>query len=288
MAITMADIRALREKTQAPIGDCKTALEATGGDLEKAVDELRKKGLSVMVKRSDKEADQGLIAAYAEGKAGTLVEVCAETDFVARNEMFQGFVDELVKAAHANAVSSRDDLLSMSFRGVTVQDVLADLVGTIRENISLGRVQRLDVSSGCVGAYIHDKASSFGGRIGVLVALESSSESEEVAGFAKKLCMHVAANKPTFCFETDMDAESVSREKALAEEKARASGKPDNIVEKIVEGRMRAFAEATVFVKQNFLFDTSMSVEKAVEALGGSVGGSVTLVGFQSFAIKGS
>ena len=288
MAVSIDKIKALRARTQAPFGDCKAALEAVDGDVEKAIDELRKKGLSLMVKRADKQAAQGLIGAYASGASGVLCEVCAETDFVARNELFQEFVDSLAQLAHEKGIESREELLKTSYKSATVHDALADIVSTIRENISLGQVLNMRVTEGCVGSYIHDRASRFGGRIGVLVGLESAGDQAVLADFAKKLCMHVAASKPAFCFEKDIDEDSLKRERDLAEEKARASGKPEHILEKIIEGRMKAYAEATVFVKQPFLFDTGKSVAEAVKDFEKEVGCSVELIGFESFAIKGA
>ena len=288
MTVTLDDIRALRERTHAPMGDCKAALEATGGDVEKAVDELRKKGLSLMVKRGDKEAVQGLIGTYAEGTSGVLVEVSTETDFVARNDMFKVFVDDVTKLAHAHGAESAEDLETVAYKSGTVKDALAEIVGTIREKITFGRVQRLSVTQGCVGAYTHDRASNYSGRIGVLVALESQANAASLSEAAKKLCMHVAANKPQFCFEEDIDQESLARERALAEEKARTSGKPEHILDKIIEGRMKAYAETVAFAKQAYLFDTSKTVEEAVNALKDEVGAPVNLTGFASLAIKGS
>ena len=288
MTVTLEDIKALRARTHAPVGDCKAALEAVGGDLEKAVDELRKKGLSLMVKRGDKEAAQGLVGAYASGNTGVIVEVSAETDFVARNEMFQEFVDSVTQLAYEKGAASVQDLEAATYKGGTVKDALAELVATIRENITFGRVQRLEVSSGCVGAYTHDKASRYGGRIGDLVALESQSSSDALADVAKKLCMHVAANKPEFCFEQDIDKDSLKRERALAEEKARASGKPEHILEKIIDGRMKAYAETVVFIKQPYLFDSGKTVEEMVSSLKEETGAPVELKGFSSFSIKGS
>lgn len=288
MTVTLDSIRALRERTHAPMGDCKAALEATGGDIEKAVDELRKKGLSLMVKRGDKDAVQGLIGTYADGTSGVLVEVSTETDFVARNDMFKSFVDDVTKLAHAHGVESAEDLEKVPYKSGTVKDALAEIVGTIREKITFGRVERLSVTKGCVGAYTHDRASDHSGRIGVLVALESQAEAESLSDAAKKLCMHVAANKPQFCFEEDIDAEDLAREKALAEEKARSSGKPEHILEKIIEGRMKAYADTVVFTKQPYLFDTSQTVNEAVQALKGEVGAPVDMKGFAILAIKGS
>jgi len=282
--IALEDIKALREKTHAPMSDCKSALEAVGGDLEKAVDELRKKGLALMVKRGDKEASQGLVGAYASGAEGVLVEVRAETDFVARNDKFQKFVDDMTELAFEHKCQSAEDLEKVIYAGDTVKAALADLVGSIRENITFGRVKYLSVKSGSVGSYVHDKASMRAGRIGVLVAISAPSCTNDLEDLAKKMAMHVAASKPVFCFDADVDQDSIAREKALAEERARESGKPEHILPKIIEGRMAAYMDTVVFARQSYLFDSSKTVMESVSA---SQDGA-RLEGFASLAIKGS
>ncbi len=286
--VSMNLVKELRERTHAPMTDCKKALEATDGNVEDAVDFLRKQGLALMVKRGERDASEGLVGAYAEGSAGVLVVLGSETDFVARNEVFQGFVEKVTMAAFQNKCEDVAALEAVVIDGKTVKDMLAELVSSIRENIVLKAVRYFAVSSGSVVAYVHDKASQYAGKIGVLAAVNAEKgDSSDLREFAKKIAMHIAASNPLFAFKEDVDSASLERERVLAEEKAKESGKPDNIVEKMVEGRMRVYYETVVLALQPFLFENSQNVMTAVQDFGKTSGDNLSLAGFVCLKVKG-
>lgn len=285
--ISMMLVKDLRERTHAPMTDCKKALEACEGNIEDAVDFLRKQGLTLMVKRGGREASEGLVGVYAEGSSGVVVVLGSETDFVSRNEVFQKFVDDLTDVAFQNKCQTVEELESALWDGATVKDRLAALVSSIRENIVIKAVKFLQVESGVVAAYVHDKATSKAGKIGVLAAVNSKQgASAALLEFAKTVAMHIAASKPLFAFQKDIDEASEARERALAEEKAKESGKPDAIVAKMVEGRMRVYYETVVLAMQPFLFDNAKSVQDAVVSFGKENGDETSLAGFACLKIK--
>jgi elongation factor Ts len=283
--ITAALVKELREKTGAGMMDCKKALSETGGDLEAAVDWLRKKGLSAAAKKAGRVAAEGLIGVAAEGKLGAVVEVNSETDFVARNEGFQGFVREVARLALQS--DDVEKLKAAQFPGSTrnVGDELTHLVATIGENMNLRRAKRLEVGSGAVISYVHNQVGPGLGKIGVLVALESSGDPAKLAAAGRPLALHVAAANPLFLDVASVDPAALEREKEVLREQARASGKAENIIEKMVEGRLRKYYEETVLLEQISVLDQETRISKLVEQIGKEVGAPVQVKGFVRFAL---
>ncbi|KAA5604485.1 elongation factor Ts [Roseospira marina] len=282
--ITASMVKDLREKTGAGMMDCKKALNETDGDLEAAVDWLRKKGLAAAAKKAGRVAAEGLIAVKATGTRGAVVELNAETDFVARNDTFQ----ELVETLGDLVLTEGDDLEALKDKaypgtGRTVGEELTHQVATIGENMNLRRAQVLEVGNGLVSAYVHNAARPGLGRIGVLVALESEGDAAKLAELGKNLAMHVAAASPQFLNRTQVDADALDRERAVLTEQARASGKPDNIIEKMVEGRLRKYYEEVCLLDQIYVMDNESKVEKVVEAAAKDIGAPIALTGFVRF-----
>lgn len=283
--ITAALVKDLREKSGAGMMDCKRALTETGGDLEAAVDWLRKKGLAAAAKKAGRVAAEGLIGVAASGNKGAMLEVNAETDFVARNDQFQDFVR---KAADV-ALAQGGDVAKISAAGFpgggTVAEKLTNLVATIGENMSLRRAVSLSVSAGVVASYVHNAAAPGLGKIGVLVAIESSGDKEKLTTLGKQLAMHVAAANPMSLSTADLDPAAVERERGVLAEQAKASGKPDNVIAKMVEGRLRKFYEDVVLLEQVFVVDGESRVAAVVEKTAKELGTPVKVVGFKRFAL---
>lgn len=284
--ITAALVKELREKTGAGMMDCKKALTETAGDLEAAVDWLRKKGLAAAAKKSGRVAAEGLVAVATEGAAGAVVEVNAETDFVARNETFQEFAATVAKLALTNDVDV-EGLKALAFPGSerNVGEQLTHLIATIGENMSLRRVKRLSVSAGVVVPYVHSAIAPGLGKIGVLVAVESTGDAGKLADLGKQVAMHIAAARPDALDIGDVDTSALEREKAVLSEQARASGKPENIIEKMVEGRIRKYYEEVVLLEQVYVIDQETKVRKVVENAAKDAGAPVKLAGFARFAL---
>ncbi len=267
--ITAALVKELREKTSAGMMDCKKALSETGGDIEAAADWLRKKGIAKASKKSGRVAAEGLIGlgvkTDGKGMKCALVEVNSETDFVARNEEFQNTVREIANLS----VNAKGDLDALSAAimsgGKSVKDSLTDLIATIGENMNLRRTAMLTVEEGAIAGYIHNAVSEGLGKIGVLVALKSSAPQDKLTQLGKKIAMHVAATSPLALKVEDLDAKHVEKERNLLIEEARASGKPENIIEKMVEGRMQKFYKESVLLNQIFVMDGERSVAKFIE-----------------------
>jgi elongation factor Ts len=284
--ITAALVKELREKTGAGMMDCKRALGETQGDLEGAVDWLRKKGLAAAAKKAGRVAAEGLVGVAADGKVGAAVEVNAETDFVARNETFQQFVSGVT----AIALKTGDDIEALKAAefpgaGRNVGDQLTHLIATIGENMNLRRARRLSVGQGVVVSYVHNAIAPGLGKIGVLVALESTGDAGKLAAFGRQLAMHVAAANPQYLDVASVDASALERERDVLREQARASGKPDAIIDKMVEGRLRKFYEDVVLLEQIYVIDGESRVAKALEAAGKEAGGAVRIAGFARFAL---
>jgi elongation factor Ts len=284
--ITAALVKELREKTGAGMMDCKRALGETQGDLEAAVDWLRKKGLSAAAKKAGRVAAEGLVGAATQGKVGAVVEVNAETDFVARNETFQNYVRTVTEIA----LSAGDDierLKSAAFPGSgrTVGDELTHLIATVGENMQLRRARRLEVKSGAVLSYIHNALTPGLGKIGVLVALESTGDAAKLAAFGKQLAMHVAAARPDYLDIASVDPAALEREREVLREQSRASGKPPAIIEKMVEGRLRKFYEEVVLLEQVYVIDQESRIGKVIESAAKEVGAPVKVTGFVRFAL---
>lgn len=284
--ITAALVKELREKTGAGMMDCKKALGENDGDVEASIDWLRTKGLATAAKKAGRVASEGLVGIAIDGAKGAVVEINAETDFVARNETFQDFVTTAANIALTTG-NDVDALRAAPFPGEerTVQEQLTHMIATIGENMSIRRVQTLSVDKGVVSSYIHTALAPGIGKIGVLVALETEADAAKADAFGKQLAMHVAAAKPQSISRDDMDQEVVDRERAIFAEQARESGKPAEIVEKMVEGRIRKFYEEACLVDQTFVIDGDSKVSKAIEAAGKDAGGSMTLKGFSLFVL---
>jgi elongation factor Ts len=283
--ITAGLVKELREKTGAGMMDCKKALAETGGELEPAVDWLRKKGLAAAAKKAGRVASEGLIAAAVNSNAGALVEVNAETDFVARNETFQGFVRAVAELAPAAGGDLEKMKAAKVASGRSVADELTHLIATIGENMSLRRAAVLGVGQGVVASYIHNQIAPGLGRIGVLVALESSGDAGKLAALGKQIAMHVAAANPQSLDVSGLDPALLEREKAVLGEQARASGKPEEIVQKMIEGRLRKYYQEVVLLEQDFVVEPGTSVGKAVAAAAKAIGAPVKLTGFRRFAL---
>ena len=284
--ITAALVKELREKTGAGMMDCKKALGETQGDLEGAVDWLRKKGLSAAAKKAGRVAAEGLVGAAAEGGAGALVEVNAETDFVARNETFQDYVRQVAKLAlgHTGDVEKLK-AIDLPGAGRNVADQLTHMISTIGENMSLRRAVRLTVDPGVVVFYMHNALSAGLGKIGVLVALESAGDKEKLGQLGRQIAMHVAAANPQSATVDSLDPASIERERDVLAEQARASGKPEAIIAKMVEGRLRKFYEEVVLTEQVFVVDGETRVAKVIENAAQDVGAPIRIAGFARFAL---
>ena len=282
--ITATLVKALRDKTGAGMMDCKKALTEADGEIDAAVDWLRKKGLAAAAKKAGRVAAEGLVAVATEGPSGAVVEINAETDFVGRNEEFQSFVRDVAKIALETGASA-EALSEAPMGDGTVGSRLTDLIAKIGENMSLRRAERVTVENGTVGSYVHNSVAPGLGRIAVLVGLESPEGRAELDGIARQLAMHVAAASPQWTSVDAIDAAALERERAVLTEQARASGRPENIVEKMVEGRLRKFYEDTVLLEQTFVIDGETKVAKAVEAVAGEIGAPVSVAGFRRYAL---
>jgi elongation factor Ts len=284
--ITATLVKELREKTGAGMMDCKKALGETQGDLEKAVDWLRTKGLSAAAKKAGRVAAEGLVGVAASGSRGAVVEVNAETDFVGRNETFQKFVAATARIALENG-GDMTKIVAAPFPGTgrDVQAELTNLIATIGENMSLRRAAALSVSDGVVVAYVHNSVASDLGKIGVLVALESGGDKTKLAALAKQLAMHVAAANPHSLTVADLDKALIERERAVLAEKAGQSGKAVDIVAKMVEGGLRKFHQEVVLLEQAFVIDGKTKVSKVVEDAAKQIGAPVRIAGFLRFAL---
>ncbi|WP_298912305.1 translation elongation factor Ts [uncultured Algimonas sp.] len=284
MAITAAMVKELREKTSAGMMDCKKALNETNGDMDAAVDWLRKKGIAKADKKASRVAAEGLVAAATDGKTGVVVEVNSETDFVARNELFQETVGKIAK--RGLTVSDSAALADADLEGgKSVTGYLTELVGKIGENMSFRRMEKLEVPQGVVASYIHNAVAPDMGRIGVLVALESAGDTAKLEGLAKKIAMHVAATSPLANTVDDLDPALVSKEREMLKAEALESGKPENIVDKMVDGRMQKFFKESVLATQVFVMDGERTVEKVLEDEGKTLGSDIVLAGFVRMAV---
>ena len=286
-AITASLVKELRDKTGAGMMDCKKALTESDGDMEAAIDWLRKKGLSKAAKKADRVAAEGLVGVKSDGKTGAVVEINSETDFVARNEQFQKMVGEITDLA-LSAGGDLDKLLGakMSDSRMNVEDYVKEMVATIGENMTVRRTAALSVDEGVVSAYVHNKSADGMGKIGVLVALESSGDSEKLGDFGRQLAMHVAAASPLALTPQELDSGVIDRERAIYLEQAKASGKPAEIVEKMVEGRLRKeFFQQVVLLQQTFVIDGKATVEQAVKASEKTIGAPVKIAGFVRYAL---
>ena len=285
MAEITADlIKRLRETTGAGMMDCKKALTETGGDFDAGVDWLRKKGLAAAQKKAGRVAAEGLVAVLVDGARGAVVEVNSETDFVARNEKFQSFVSDVAKLA-VNSKNLAELSAKATPGGKTVAERLTDLVATIGENMSLRRMATLSVTSGLIAAYVHTALAPGLGKIGVLVALESTAAADKLAALGKQLSMHVAAANPQAVTVEAVDQSLVDRERAVLADKAKASGKPDAVIAKMVEGGLRKFYEDVVLTEQTYVIDGESKVKDVVEKAAKAAGAPIKIAGFVRMAL---
>ncbi|MFK8251564.1 translation elongation factor Ts [Ancylobacter terrae] len=283
--ITAGMVKELRDKTGAGMMDCKAALGEVGGDIEAAIDWLRKKGLAKAAKKAGRVAAEGLIGVATAGTKGVVVEVNSETDFVARNEQFQALVRGIAQVA----LASGDDvevIKAAAFpAGGTVAEVISTTIATIGENMNLRRAKRLEVGSGVIGSYVHSSAGEGLGKIGVLVALESTGKADELTALGRAIAMHIAATNPQALDAAGIEPDVVARERAVLADKAKASGKPDNVVEKIVESGLKTFYKEVTLLEQPYVHEPSKTVAQAIKESEGKVGAPVKLTAFVRFAL---
>ena len=283
--ITAASVKELRERTGAGMMDCKKALGETQGEMEAAIDWLRAKGLAAAAKKAGRTAAEGLVGVAVEGNRGAVVEVNSETDFVAKNEQFQDFVRNVAQLALQTG-SDVEALKGAAYpAGGTVEEKLTDNIATIGENQSLRRAALLEVGEGAVVSYVHNAAAPGMGKIGVLVALEGSAPAATLQALGKQLAMHIAAANPLALNADGLDSGLIERERAIAEEKAKESGKPANIVEKMVEGSLAKFRKESALVSQLFVMDNKTPVAEVVAAASKEAGAPIALAGFVRFQL---
>ena len=285
MAISASTVKELRDKTGAGMMDCKAALTETSGDIEAAVDWLRAKGLSKAAKKAGRVTAEGLIAVASAGKRAVMVELNSETDFVARNPEFQALAAGIAQAALTTDGTLAAILAAKTPAGLVVDDAIKAAIATIGENLSLRRAATLTVSNGAVASYVHSAVAPGLGKIGVIVGLESTGNVEKLAQIGKQVAMHVAAANPLAVRADDVDLAVVERERAIFAEQARETGKPEAIIEKMVEGRVRKFYEEVVLLSQVFVVDTENTVEKALKAAEATVGGPIRVTEFVCFRL---
>ena len=282
--ITASMVKDLREKTGAGMMDAKKALVENNGDVEASIDWLRTKGLAKAEKKSGRAAAEGLVAVATSGNKGAIVEINSETDFVARNEKFQNFVAKVAQIALNT--DSTEELASASFEGSkTVQETLTDLIATIGENMSLRRSNTMEVSKGAVVSYMHGALAEGLGTIGVLVALESAAPQDALQALGKQLAMHIAAANPIALDKDSIDPAQMERERNVLKEQAIASGKPADIAEKMVEGRMRKYYEEVCFLEQIFVIDGETKVADVVANAAKEAGSAIKVTGYTRFQL---
>ena len=283
--ITAAMVKELRTTTGAGMMDCKTALTENDGDMEASVDWLRTKGLASAAKKAGRVAAEGLVGIAMDGTEGALVEINSETDFVARNDQFQEMVSTIAKLGLKAETTEALAALHYGSGELTVDGHLKKMVGSIGENMVLRRCDRIQVSKGVVASYMHNAIAPGLGKIGVLVGLESSGDKDKLAELGRKIAMHVAAANPLALTQDDVDATTVERERAVLIEQAKEAGKPDNIIEKMVEGRLRKFYEEVALLSQTYVVDGESKVGDAIKSAESDVGGEIKITGFTRFAL---
>lgn len=284
--ITAAMVKELRETTSAGMLDCKKALTETNGDMEQAIDWLRKKGLASAAKKASRIAAEGLVSVYVEGNKGAIAEVNSETDFVAKNEIFQEYVTDAAIVALKSAGEVCDmKTFNCPKCGKTFEERLTDMIAKIGENMNLRRAKMLEVSEGIISSYIHNAAGTNIGKIGVLVALESKADKEKLAELGKHIAMHIAASYPLFKSIADVDPAAVEHEKAIFAEQAAASGKPANIIEKMVEGRVRKYYDEVVLEEQAYIMDPDKKVKQVIADAAKELGSDIVLKDYVCFRL---
>jgi elongation factor Ts len=284
--ITASLVKELREKTGAGMMDCKRALTETSGDLENAVDWLRKKGLAAAAKKAGRVASEGLVGVATSGTAGAVAEINSETDFVARNDRFQDFVSQVARVT-LGTDGDIETVKQTAYPGTdrSVADEVTNLIATIGENMNLRRCAKLSVDQGVVASYIHNSLAPNLGKIGVLVALESTGDQAKLQELGKQLAMHIAAARPEAVNIEDVDTSSLERERSVLAEQARASGKPEEIIAKMVEGRLRKYYEEVVLLEQTYVIDGETKVRKVIENAAKEAGAPITVKGIVRFVL---
>lgn len=282
--ITASMVKDLREMTGAGMMDCKSALSETQGNIDEAVDLLRKRGLAKAAKKAGRVAAEGLIAVKVAGTKGVVVEVNSETDFVARNDMFQGLVKMVAQVA-LDVGSDVEKIKAAKAGNVTVEHALADAVATIGENMTLRRAASLEVGKGAIGSYVHNSVTDGLGKIGVLVGLESPGKSDELTALGRLVAMHVAASNPLAIDPSGLDPATVERERNVLADKFRQQGKPENVIAKIVESGLKTFYKEVCLLEQPYVHDDKKTVAQALKEAEGKVGGSIKVTGFVRFAV---
>jgi len=282
--ITAQMVKELRERTGAGMMDCKAALQETNGDMEPAVDLLRKKGLAKAAKKAGRIAAEGLIGLAVDGPKGVLVEVNSETDFVARNDLFQGLVKMIANVA-LTVGTDMEKIKAAKVGHITIADAIADTIAKIGENMTLRRASQLSVGTGVIASYVHNSVEEGLGKIGVLVALESTGKADELKRFGRMVAMHVAASNPQAIDSSGLDPEVVRREKDVLADKYKAQGKPANVVEKIVESGLKTFYKEVCLLDQAYIHEPDKSVSQAIKEAEGKAGGPIKVTGFVRYAL---
>jgi elongation factor Ts len=284
--ITAQMVKELRESTGAGMMDCKAALSETSGEMEAAQDWLRKKGLSKAAKKSGRVAAEGLIGLQVAGTKGVVVEVNSETDFVARNDLFQGLVKMIADVAMTTGTDV-DKLNAAKAGSITVAESITDTIAKIGENMSLRRAASVEVSKGVIGQYVHNSVGDGLGKIGVLVGLESTGKADELVALGRQLAMHIASANPIAMDASGVSVDIVKREKDVLADKFRQQGKPEAMIEKIVENGLKTFYKEQTFLEQPFIFDDSgkKSVAQAVKEAEGKVGGPIKITGYVRYGL---
>lgn len=282
--ISAALVKELRDTTGAGMMDCKQALTENGGDMQASIDWLRKKGLSKAAKKAGRVAAEGLIGAVTSGNKGVVVEVNSETDFVARNDQFQGLVKMIAQVA-LSAGADVEKIKATKVGSATVEAAISDAIATIGENMSLRRAASLEVGKGVVASYVHGAVIDGAGKMGVIVALESAGKADELAALGRQIAMHVAAANPQALDAAGLDPEVVKREKDVLADKYRQQGKPENVIEKIVRSGLKTYYKEVCLLEQAFIHDTGKSVAQAVKEAEGKVGAPVKIAGFVRYAL---
>ena len=277
-------VKELRELTGAGMMDCKAALTENDGDMEAAVDWLRKKGLSKAAKKAGRVAAEGLIGVVVQGGKGVVVEVNSETDFVARNDLFQGLVKMIADVA-LSVGTDVETIKAAKAGSITVGESISDTIAKIGENMSLRRAAMLSVSQGAIGAYVHNSVTDGLGKIGVIVALESAGKADELAAIGRQVAMHVASANPQALDAAGLDPAVVEREKNVLADKFKAQGKPANVIDKIVELGLKTFYKEVCLLEQAFIFDDKKSVTQALKEAEGKAGGAIKITGFVRYAL---
>lgn len=285
MSISAAQVKELRDLTGAGMMDCKAALAETNGNMEEAVDWLRKKGIAKADKKAGRTAAEGLIGVDAGVREAAMVEVNSETDFVARNDAFQEIVANVAKVSLAYGDTDAVAVAQYPGSDKSVSDTIKDAAGTIGENLGFRRSAKLKVEKGAVATYVHNAVADNLGKLGVLVAIETAGDAHKASAFARQVAMHIAAINPLALTTDELDPAAVEREKAIFSDQARASGKPENIIEKMVEGRLRKFYEEVVLLKQSFVLNPDVTVEQALKEAEKEIGAPAKISAYLRFAL---